>query len=138
MATKELRGVRQVDWCSGFLIALVTAIPFCYVLLTNNNALRPYYLFYGPASVVLNYQILWNNIFPQALFEAGNYAALFKIVGLISVLWVFYWGLAFGLVISFVRRKKYWAVLGVVSVVLILNCFSAMFQKWFIGMRVIM
>ncbi len=126
------------EWGVSFLMSAVTSIAFCFVLTINNNLLTPYYVLYGPVSLVLNYQIQWNNIFPQSLWETHKYAGLFKILGFISVLWILYWGLVLGLFVSFVRRKKHVPILILISVVVLINYFSAMFQEWFIGMRTIM
>lgn len=138
MTIKAFPGLCKADLVIGLSVSMVTAVLFCYILLTNNNALNPYYMLYGPVSSILNYQIQWNNIFPQTLFETGDYVALFKIVGFISVLWIVYWGLTLSFIVSFVRRKKYWDIVGVVCLVCIINYVSAMFQKWFVGTRIIM
>jgi len=138
MGTGKLQIPDRFDWGIGFGAAAITAAVFCSVLVSNNNALNPYSIFYGPAAIVLNYQIQWNNVFPQTLLETGNYAGLLKTLFLIAMLWTAYWGSIFGFLISFFRKKKFRAIFWLIFVVAGVNCFSAMFQRWFIGMRIIM
>lgn len=130
--------LNTADFLGGFGIAIATLIVFGYTLLTNNNALNPYYLLYGPASIILNYQILWNNAFPQTLYEAGRHYELLKILSLIAVLWMAYWGSVFTFLISSIRSKKYRLVPAIILGIGLINYFSAKFQAWFIGMRAIM
>lgn len=138
MGIKRLTSTRYFDWGMGFVISIATSIAFCFLLIENNNIVIPYGMFYGPVSIVLNYQIQWNSVFPQALWETNSYLDLFKILGLISVLWILYWGVVLRFIISFVRRKKYASLLILVLGVVLINYFSVMFQKWFIGMRTVM
>ena len=130
--------LNSIDYCLGFGLAAITLVAFCFILLTNNNALNSYYAFYGPVSILLNYQILFNKVFPQALFESEDFFALFKILSTIVVIWMLYWGGALTVSFSLIRRKKYYLLLMAVLVIIFVNYFSMKFQEWFIGMRTVM
>ena len=130
--------LERSDIFGGLAAAGAGYMFFLYALARDNNLIFSCRYLLGPVMLGLNYLVHWNNVFPQDLCGAGNYRAFLSVLLPLTAVWFVYWAGMAAVMISSLRRKRIALFFVWLCLLAGINCFSEVFQRAFIGLRVIM